>query len=65
MRIGRLIGGIICLLAAVLLAILIFALPEGKVVFIMDEANMPWVPVIALAALGLGQLATSVRVRIR
>ena len=50
---GRLIGGVICLVVAALLAVLMFALPEGKVVFMIGDSNVPWVPVIVLAGLGM------------
>jgi len=58
---GRLIGGIICLAVAALLAVLIFALPEGKVVFMIDDGNMPWIPVIVLAGVGAGLVASAPR----
>jgi hypothetical protein len=49
---GRLIGGIVCLAIAGLLAALISALPEGEFLFMIGERNMPWVPVIVLAGIG-------------
>ena len=58
---GRLIGGILCLAVAVLLAVLIFALPEGGVVFMVDGSNVPWIPVIVLAGAGAGLLGTAYR----
>lgn len=58
---GRLIGGIICLLVAALLAALIFALPEGSVVFMIDESNVPWIPVVVLAGAGVGLVGTARR----
>jgi hypothetical protein len=61
MRVGRLVGGIVCLLAAALLAVLIFTLPEGKVVFMMGDSNMPWIPTIVLAGVGAGLLGTARR----
>jgi hypothetical protein len=60
---GRLIGGIICLAAATLLAVLIFARPEGTVVFMMGDSNVPWSPVIVLAGLGAGLVGTAPRRR--
>jgi len=60
---GRLVGGIVCLAAAALLAVLIFARPEGTVVFMMDGSNVPWIPVIVLAGLGVGLIGTAPRRR--
>ena len=51
---GRLIGGILCLVVAAMLMVLIFTLPEGKVVFMVGDSNVPWIPVIVLAGLGAG-----------
>lgn len=56
---SRLIGGVICLAAALLLAVLVVALPEGKVTFMMDGTNMPFVPVLVLGILGVWLLATA------
>jgi hypothetical protein len=50
---GRLIGGIICLALAALLAVVSFALPAGKVVFMVGDSNVPMVPVTILAGVGL------------
>jgi hypothetical protein len=58
---GRLIGGIVCLVAAALLAVLVFALPEGKVVFMIGDSNVPWIPAIVLAGVGAGLLASAGR----
>jgi len=56
---GRLVGGIICLVLAALLAVLVFALPEGKFVFTIGGSNVPWVPVIVLAGVGAGLVGTA------
>ena len=56
---GRLIGGIVCLAAAALLGVAMFALPEGKVVFMIGDNNVPWVPVIVLAGIGVALLSTA------
>lgn len=61
MQKGRLVGGIICLLAAGLLGVAMFALPEGKVVFMIGENNVPWVPVLVLAGIGVALVSTSWR----
>jgi hypothetical protein len=56
---GRLAGGIICLAIAGLLTALIFALPEGKVVFMIGDSNQPWVPVIVMAGIGAALASTA------
>ena len=56
---GRLVGGVVCLLAAGLLGVAMFALPEGKFVFMLGDSNVPWVPVIVLAGIGVALLSTS------
>lgn len=58
---GRLIGGVICLVLAALLVVLMFALPEGKVVFMIGDSNVPWVPAIVLAGLGMWLVSTAWR----
>jgi len=50
---GRLIGGAICLAAALLIAVLFITLPEGRVTFMINDVNMPFVPVIVLGILGV------------
>lgn len=59
MKKWRLIGGIVCLVAAALLLVLMFTLPEGKVVFTIGNDNVPWVPVLVLSGLGLGLVSTA------
>jgi hypothetical protein len=58
---GRLTGAIVCLALAALLLVLSYALPEGKVVFMIGDRNMPIVPVIVLAGLGAGLASTAWR----
>ena len=58
---SRLIWGIICLALAVLLAVLNVVLPEGKMMFMVDDTNMPWVPPVVLGILGIVLLATAGR----
>lgn len=58
---GRLIGGVICLVLAALLVVLIFALPEGNVVFMIGDSNVPWVPAIVLTGLGAWLVSTAWR----
>lgn len=56
---GRLVGGIICLALAALLVVLTYVLPEGNVVFMMGDTNVPMVPAIVLAGVGLWLLLTT------
>jgi hypothetical protein len=58
MNTSRLVGGIICLALAVLLAVLYFRLPAGQVTFMIGDTNMPLVPVIILGVIGIALLAT-------
>ena len=60
---GQLAGGIACLLAAALLGVAMFALPEGKVVFMIGDSNVPWVPVLVLVGIGVALVSTSWRRR--
>jgi hypothetical protein len=53
MKKGHLIGGAICLAAALLIAVLFAVLPEGRVTFMINDINMPFVPVIVLGILGV------------
>jgi hypothetical protein len=55
---GRLVGAIVCLVLAGLLLVLSYVLPEGKVVFMMGDRNMPIIPVIVLAGLGVWLAST-------
>jgi len=55
---GRVIGGVICLALAVLLAVLSVARPD-KVMFMAEGENMPWIPPIALGVVGIVLLATA------
>jgi hypothetical protein len=56
---GRIIGGIICLAVAALLAVLNLTLPAEDISFMVEGENMPWVPPIALGVLGIVLLATA------
>jgi hypothetical protein len=58
---GRLLGGLVCLAAAALLAVLMVTLPEGKVVFMVGGQNLPIIPVSVLGVLGVALTVTSVR----
>ncbi len=53
---GRLIGGILCLIGAVA----IYVLPGDKTMFMVGESNMPLVPAIGLAVVGLALIVSAV-----
>lgn len=56
---SKLIGGIICLAIAVLLVVVNLRLPPENVMFQIGSVNMPWVPPIVLAIVGIALLATA------
>jgi hypothetical protein len=56
---GKVIGGIVCLAVAALLAVLNLRLPEGNMVFMVGDTNAPWIPVAVLAVVGVALLATA------
>jgi hypothetical protein len=57
---SKLIGGIISLAAALLIAVLVVAPRPGVTVsFMVEGTNMPWVPVLGLGILGIWLLATA------
>ena len=56
---SRLVWGIICLALAALLAVLNVVLPADKLMFMVDDTNMPWVPPVVLGILGIVLLATA------
>ncbi len=55
----QIIWGVICLLVAVVLAVLIIVLPPEQFMFQLGDRNMPWVPTVALAVVGVILLATA------
>lgn len=59
MNVGKLIGGIVCLAIAGLLVVLNLTLSADKVMFMIGDTNMPWIPPIALAIVGVILLATT------
>jgi hypothetical protein len=59
MNTSRLIGGIICLALAGLLAVLNVALPASKLMFMVGDTNMPFLPPIILGIVGIVLLATA------
>lgn len=58
---SRLIGGIICLLLAAILTVANLRLPAEDLMFQIGDYNMPWVPVVILAVVGIVLLATAGR----
>jgi hypothetical protein len=56
---GRLIWGIICLVLAGLLVMPNFALPEEKMMFTVNDTNMPYIPPIILGIVGIVLLVTA------
>ena len=58
---SRLVGGIICLALAGLLAVLNIVLPADKLMFTVGDTNMPWVPPVVLGIVGLGLLITAAK----
>ena len=55
---GRLIGGIICLAVAILLAVLNLRLDADQMMFSIGGQNRPWVPVAILGVIGIVLLVT-------
>jgi hypothetical protein len=62
MKRTQLIWGIVCLALAGLLAVLYLTLPPGKVTFMVDGKDMPYVPSLVLAVLGVILLLTARKV---
>ncbi len=54
----QIIGGIACLVVAVILAVLYFTLPPESLMFQVGESNLPWVPPIIFGIIGIILLAT-------
>ena len=50
---GQLIGGVICLIIAAMLAVLNIVLPPDKIMFQIGDENMPWIPVAGLGVVGI------------
>ena len=55
---GRLIWGIILLVLAGLLAVLNIVLPDEKLMFMVGDTNMSYIPPIILGIIGIVLLAT-------
>jgi len=58
MKKSNLIGGVICLAIAFLLTVLNLTLSEDSMMFMVGDVNMPWVPPVVLAIVGVILLAT-------
>lgn len=58
---SKVIGGIICLALAAFFAVLSFVLPPDRMVFMVGDENIPILPSIILAIVGIGLLATAGR----
>jgi hypothetical protein len=56
---SQIIWGVICLLIAVALAVLNLILPPESLMFQIGGRNMPWVPPVVLAGVGIVLLATA------
>lgn len=59
MNVSKLIWGIICLAIAGVLTIANLRLPSENLMFQVGDVNMPWVPPVVLAIVGIIILATS------
>ena len=55
---SKLVSGIICLGIAGLLAVANLVLPPENLMFQIGDQNMPWIPVVILAIVGIVLLAT-------
>jgi len=58
-NVSRLIGGIVCLLIAALLAVLYFVLPTDRMVFMVGEKNLSWLPPVILGIVGIILVASA------
>lgn len=56
---SRLIGGLICLVIAAALTIANLRLPADSMMFQIGDFNMPWVPPVVLAIIGIVLLVTA------
>ncbi|HSG45470.1 MAG TPA: hypothetical protein VLA72_20170 [Anaerolineales bacterium] len=56
---SKLVGGIICLGVAGLLAVANLTMPPENMMFQIGDQNMPWIPVVVLTIIGIVLLATS------
>jgi hypothetical protein len=56
---SQVIWGVICVLLAIILAVLNFILPPESFMFQIGDRNMPWIPPVVLAIVGIILLATA------
>jgi hypothetical protein len=56
---SQIIWGVICLAVAAILAVLNLTLPPESFMFQIGDRNMPWVPPVVLAGVGIVLLATA------
>ena len=56
---GRLVGGIVCLVLAVVLGVLSLVLPPDSMIFYAGEENLRWFPAVVLGIVGIALLATA------
>jgi len=56
---GRLVGGIVCLVLAVVLGVLSVVLPPDSMIFYAGEENLRWFPALVLGIAGIALLATA------
>ena len=58
---AQFIWGIVCLIIAAILVVLNLTLPPESLMFQIGNQNMPWVPPVVLAGVGIVLLATAGR----
>lgn len=56
---SRLIWGIICIALAALLTVLNLTLSPDKLMFMVGDINMPWIPPVVLGIIGIALLASA------
>ncbi|MGD2104731.1 MAG: hypothetical protein PVJ55_06430 [Anaerolineae bacterium] len=61
MSTSRLIWGPVCVALAGVLAVTNVSLPADRVMFMVEDRNMPWVPPVILGVLGIVLLVTAGR----
>ncbi len=55
----QIFGGVMCLLVAIALAVLNLTLPPESLMFQLGNRNMPWIPPVVFAVVGIILLATA------
>jgi hypothetical protein len=58
---AQLIGGVLCLIIAAMLAVLNLVLPPDRIMFQIGDENMPWLPVAGLGVVGIVLLVAAAR----